>query len=300
MSTIDVKRVVKYPPEAFISSQPINLILGDNKLAEYTGFEKNFILSIQGLSFNRVSNLMFHLDVDGFINTVKLDNLASVRGIDYEENIKVPSTRSATLRITSPTNITAFQWRHRVTVFKPNVAMKLQLGLPLTTNELMLANKFNLHQLIRQITPEHFNLFSGIEDFKTISVSMSSSGVISTIPVPKGKKVILSSISVTRPAAPNSAFLIVNRDGIDNVLNLDLFCLPNLEYEVPLRVVALDRLEILLNIIAAGTYNVRITYGIGRLTIVDKIKWIPDELTDEERRIAEENDLFDKIDAGVI
>jgi len=293
---VDVRRVVKYPPEAFISARPVDLVAGENKVAEYVGFDP-YILVIQGFSFNRYAGLTFNVDVDGFTNEVSLSDLASVKGLDYEEGIKVPVTRMATMRFIAPSNITGYQWRHRVTVFRPTVALKLQLGLRLTSDEAELAQKFNLQRLLSLTTPEPFNIYSGIEKWYTVSVSLTSSGTVLRLPTPKDRKVVLVGISATRPSAPASAYLNISRDDID-VMSLDLYCLPSLSYEAPVRVVALSKLEATLDVRTSGTYYVRLVYGVGRLTVREKVMWGLD-LTSTERSLAEEEDLFNKVKAGV-
>jgi hypothetical protein len=298
MSQVDIKRVWKYTTESFLSASPVDLKAGGNRVAEYSEFSPNVIV-VQGLSFNRVDGLEFHMDVDGYTDVEKLDNLASVKGLDFEEDIKVPSKNRVAMRFYSPSDVTGYQWRHRVTVFKPTVAMKLQLGLKLTGREPDLAAKYGLTQLLKVATPEPFNLYSGIEEWRTVAVKLSSSGTVLSLPVPSGKKVILAGISATRPASPASAYLYVKRDGIENTLSLDLYCLPSLSYNAPLRVISLDRLDISLDVKAAGDYYIRVVYGIGKLTLREKVMWIPSELTPEERREAEEKDLFDKVEAGV-
>jgi predicted NAD-dependent protein-ADP-ribosyltransferase YbiA (DUF1768 family) len=298
MSQVDIRKYAKYLPESFISATPINLAATDNKVAEYSNFEPNVIV-VQGLSFNSVDGLVFHMDVDGFTDVVKLDNLAAVRGLDYEENIKVPSVVRTVMRITSSTTVSNYQWRHRVTVFKPTVAMKLQLGMKLTGDEPELAEKYGLVQALKVSTPEPFNLYSGIEEWRTVATKLTSSGTILRLPVPKGKKVILTGISATRPSSAAAAYLNVDRDGTESVQYLDLYCLPNLSYEVPLRIVALDKLEVSLDAKTSGSYYVRISYGIGSLTLREKVMWTPSDLTPDERKEAEEKDLYDKVAAGV-
>ena len=295
--SIDIRKVLKYPPESFVSAVPMNLVAGDNKVAEYSGFDP-YILVIQGLSFRALDGGIFHLDVDGYTDMVKLDDLSSVKGLDFEELIKIPVTRRATFRITTTANVTAYQWRHRVTVFKPSVILKLQLGLPLSGYEAELVSKYGLDQALRLYNPEPYNIHSGVEVWKSVSVKLSSSGVVTRVLTPKDMKVILTGVSATRPAEPASAYLNIFRDDVE-VMSLDLYCLPSLSYEVPLRVVALNKLDIFLDVRKAGTYYVRVTYGLGRLTLRDKISWGLD-LKAEERAEAEEKDLFNKVLAGVV
>jgi hypothetical protein len=298
MSQVDVRRVTRYPPEAFLSAMPVDLLGGDNRVAEYVGFEP-YILSIQGLSFDRVDGLAFHMDVDGYTDVVRLDNLASARGLDYEEHAKVASARRTTMRITAASPQTGYRWRHRVTVFKPTVALKMQLGLPLTGREPELAAKYGIQQTLKLSTPEPFNIYSGIEEWRTVAVKLASSGTVMRVPVPKGKKIILAGVSASRPASAGAAYLTVDRDNVESVLSLDLYCLPDLSFEAPVRVVALEKVEATLDVRISGSYYVRLVYGVGRLTLREKVMWTPGELTAEERREAEEKDLFDKVDAGV-
>jgi hypothetical protein len=299
---LDIRKIIKYPPESFISAAPVDLLSGDNKVAEYSGFDL-YIISIQGLSFDAVDGLVFHMDVDGYTDVVKLDNLASVRGLDYEESIKIPSARIATMKITAPSSVSAYRWRHRVTVFKSTVALKLQLGLSLTDREKELAERYGLKRLLTLSTPEPFNIYSGIVDWKTIAskITATKTGVqsVARIPVPKGKKVILAGVSAARPTESAAAYLVVNRDNIESTLNLDLYCLPGLSYEAPVRIVALEKLEILLNATKTGTYYVRLVYGVGDLTLSEKVMWIPGALTSEERAMAMAEGLFEKAEAGV-
>jgi hypothetical protein len=294
--SVDVRRAVKYPPEAFISARPVDLVAGENKVADYVGFDP-YILVIQGLSFNPYDGLVFHLDVDGYTDLVRLDNLASVRGLDFEENIKTPTTRLATMRITSPTSVSAYQFRHRVVVFRPTVAMKLQLGLKPTDEELELARKYRVDELLRLRTPEPFNLYSGVEELRTVSVKLSVSGTVCRLVVPRGKKLILLGISATRPSTPTSAYLNISRDDID-VMSLDLYCLPSLSYEAPVRVVALDKLIAELDVRTPGNYYVRLVYGLGRLTITEKVMWGL-TLSSEERALAEAQNIYEKVRVGV-
>jgi len=294
---IDIRRVLKYPPESFLSATPTDLQAGENKVAEYTGFAP-YILVLQGFSFNRTSGLGFVIDADKVSRVVELADLGSVKGLDKEEAIKLPITLIGTMKITAPSATTAYQWRHRVTVFRPTVLLKMQLGLQLSDEELSLAEKYGLPRLLSLAKPTPYDIWEGIEEWRTVSASLSSSGTLCRVLVPKGKKVILASVSATRPSASAYAYLTVSRDGTDDVLNLDLYCLPSLDWEAPVRVVSLEKLEVKLDVRVSGTYNVRVTYGIGRLTLPDKVRWGLD-LTEDERRVAEEENLYEKVRVGL-
>jgi hypothetical protein len=294
--SVEIRKVLKYPPEAFLYATPFNLLAGDNKVSEYSGFDP-YVLVIQGLSFAARDGLVFHADVDGFTDVVRLDNLASVRGLDFEEGVKFATTRRAIMRITATTSVSGYAWRHRVVVFEPTVSMKLQLGLPLTQRDSELAEKFGLRQALKTSVPKPYDLYEGVEELKTVSAKLTSSGTVTRVIVPKGKKIVLLGVAAARPSAPASAYLNVSRDNVD-ALSLDLYCLPSLSYEAGVRVVALEKLEATLDVRTAGDYYVRLVYGVGRLTLREKVMWGLD-LTPDERALAEEQDLFDKVEAGV-
>jgi len=296
--SIEIRRVLKYPPECFMLAVPVDLVPGENKVGEYVGFEP-YILSLHGFSFLRRDGVLFRVHADGVSDVVRLSDLGSTRGLDYEEVIKIPVARTAMLLISTPTAISAYQWRYKVTVFRPTVAMKLQLGLTLSSEEERIARKFGLWDILKTQVPTQFNLLSGIEEFKTQTVRMTSSGTLLRVTVPKGRKLILTGVSTIRPTSPTAGYVNVIRDDIDKTLYLNPYCLPGLEYDAYVRVVALDKIEVIWEQLESGTYYFRITYGLGRLTIPEKIAYGLD-LSSEERRIAEEYDLYDKVLAGVV
>jgi len=296
--TLDLRRIVKYPPECFVEALPVDLVEGDNRLANYINFDP-YILSFQGVSFARVDKVSFSMDVDGFSDTVRKLDIGASRGLDEEEELRVPSHTSAVMRIYTPTAITAFQWRHRVAVFRKTTALKLILNLPLTDRDRELDDKYGLSRSLMIYPPKPWDITEGIEEIKDANISLTSSGTIFRLPVPKNRKVVLLDLSVVRPASSASAYIDVQRDGVDQTLHVDPYCMPSLDRRCPVRVVALESILVTLDVRTAGTYKVRLTYGLGRLTIPEKIKWNID-LSAEERRIAEEQDLFDKVEAGVV
>jgi hypothetical protein len=93
---------------------------------------------------------------------------------------------------------------------------------------------------------------------------------------------------------PTELYIDVKRDNIDT-LHMDSSCLPDLPYKCPIRIVATEKMEIT----ASSACSVRLTYGLGRITLSEKIRW-GIELTPAERDIATKMDLFDKVGAGVI
>jgi hypothetical protein len=294
---IEVKRVIKYPPECFVDALPIDLVAGDNKLVEYV-IPSEYIYSFQNPSFAQQSGVKFYANVDGVSEVVKIDNLGGVKGLDYEEDIKIPAARLATLRAYTPTALSSFQWRYKLLVLKPTTALKVKLDLPLSARDIELEKKFGIRQLLSVQTPEAFNLHSGIEQYKTQATVMTTPGTVLRIPVPTGKKIILTNISATRPSASAQGYISVKRDGVENTLYLDPYCLQGLSYNYNIRVVALEELEVDFAMLTPGSYPIRVVYGVGDLTLKEKVMWKQD-LSEEERRKAEELDLFDKVEAGV-
>ncbi|MEM0112991.1 MAG: hypothetical protein QW253_00130 [Metallosphaera sp.] len=296
--TLEIKKIIKYPPEILMEAIPFNLVSGDNKVAYYIGFEP-YALIFKGFSFLPTSGLRFYANVDGVSEIERMDDLASAKGLDYEEDIKFPSYRLSELRIFSPSAISGYPWRYKVMVIKPTTAFKLKTGMPLSAEDERLATKYDLRKRLSLWTPQQFDPFFGIEEWRTQTVSMTSSGTILRKIVPTGKKYILTNISVVRPSAPASAYINVIRDDVEKTLYLDTYCLQSLSYNAPIRIVALKSLDINLEVLAAGTYNVRVTYGIGDITLREKVMWgLP--LDEEEMKIAESEDLFDKVAAGVV
>jgi hypothetical protein len=295
---IDVKRVTRYPPEAFISAIPTDLVSGDNRVATYVSFDP-YIIVFQGAGFTANDNLSFSIDADGYTDALKMSNLGSVKGIDYDEDFKLAIAKSAVLRMynSSTSSITGYAWRHRVIVYKPTVAMKMQLGLKLASDEMELATKYRLSEALMLSTPEPFDPFSGIEEYRVATAKLTSSGTVLSLATPRDKKVVLVGVVAQRPSASAQAYLSISRDNVD-LPELDLYCLPGLSQQAWLRVVALDKLVVTLDARVSGTFYVRLVYGIGRITLREKIAWGL-ELTQAERRLAETEELFEKVRVGV-
>jgi hypothetical protein len=294
---IDFRKMIRYPPELFMSALPTDLIAGENIVATYINPDP-YVLILQGLSFSRASGISFRADVDGMTDVVRLDNLGSSRGIDYEERIKIPVTRLATLKFFTQSATAGYAWRHKLLVMRPTTAMKLQLGMRLSPDDVDLATKYDLQRMLALSTPQAFDIYSGVEDYKTVMVKLSSSGTVARLTVPQGKKYILLGVSALRPSASAQAYLNIERDDL-LIQTYDLYTLPGLEQEASLRIVALDKLVVSLDVRASGTYYVRLVYGIGRLTLREKIMWGL-ELSSTERALAEQEDLFNKVRAGVV
>jgi hypothetical protein len=299
---IDVRKVTRYPPEYFISAQPTDLAPGDNKVAVYAGFSP-YVIVLQGAGFTPNTNLSFSIDADGYTDSLKMSNLYAAKGINYDEDFKLAAVKTATLRLYnySSTTMTGYAWWHRVGVFKPTVAMKMQLGLRLSPDEVELASKYGIAEALQLNIPSPFDPYSGIEEYRVVTASLTSSGTILRLAVPTGKKIVLVGVGVQGASAPAQAYLSITRDDVD-LPELDFYCLPGPTPGSPgqtwLRVVSVSKLEVDLDARASGTYYVRLVYGIGRLTVREKVAWGL-ELTPAERQVAESQELYEKVEAGV-
>jgi hypothetical protein len=303
---LDIRRIVKYPPEILLQAAVYSLKAGDNSVFSYLGLDvpPPYIAQLYGLSFQSLPGGSFSLDVDGSPDVVKIGDLGSVRGLDYEEEVRVPSCKSIVGRIYSPSEVSVYQMRHKLRVDKANALLKVLFGFTLSEKEKELAEKYGLKREVKTSFLQPIDPYRGCYRVKTISGSLSSSGTLSRIVVPEGWKAVLLDVAAERPSAPGSAYLAVERDETPT-LYLDLYCLPGLQYlnrfEHPyaLCIPALDWMEISLDVKASGTYRVRAIYGLGELTIQEKVKWCPDKLTDWERDVAESMDLYEKVEAGI-
>jgi hypothetical protein len=264
-----------------------------------------FIVQLYGLSFSPLAGGRFSLDVDGSTDVVKIESLDAVRGLDYEEEVRIPARQTLVGRIFSPTNVTAYAMRHKVRVDRATPFLKVLFGYPLTgSREVELARRYGMQRIVKTEYLSPLDPYRGLYRIRTYARTMTSSGVIARITVPKGWRVALLDIVAERPDAPGKAYVIVERDNAP-ALHLDLYCLPGLQYlnrferNYALLVNALDWMEVSLDVRAPGTYKVRFIVGLGELLLQDKVRWIPEELTSEERAQAEELNLFELVEAGL-
>jgi len=302
---LDIRRITKYPPEVFMDASPIDLVTGENKVFEYTDLNRRpaYIASLYGLSFASLTGGIFWVNVDGNAKVMTVDNLASVKGLDHEEEVKLPASKSLVGYIYAPSATSSYQFRHKVLVQKPTPVLKLLHGFDLTPRDRELIAKYGLDEAVVARKIQEANPYDGILKVFTKGNSFSSSGIVLRYIVPDGYFVTLLDIAVDRPASAGQASITVTRDGADDIVSLDPYCMQgisNVNWVRPvytMRINALDELLIEIDV-SSGTHNVRVVYGIGKLTIADKIRWDV-ELSTSEKRIAEREDLYDKVEAGI-
>ena len=285
-----------------MQAQPLDLSEGENREADYAGFSPYF-MSLYGVSFATYEGLVFSVDADGVADVVSLADLGAVKGLDYEEEVKIPAVRTMSLRLTAPTAIPAYQLRHKIKVDAPNVLLKMQLGLTLTKRERTLAEKYGLSEKLALQRPAPFDPYTGVETVYSFTTVMSASGTILRLPVPIGMKAVLLDVAADRPAASAQAYITVERDDVKEIVRVDPYCMQGLERPIglwpkyPIRIVALDYMDLEL-VWTSGTHRIRLVYGLGKLTIPEKIRWGV-ALTDEEAPIAERLGLREKVEVGL-
>jgi len=298
---VDVKAVFLYSPEIFLSALPLDLIEGENRWADYSGFAP-LIVTLYGFSFARYDGVTVGVSADGVTDVVRLEDLGAAKGLNFEEEVKVSAARNMSLRVIAPATISAYQLRHKVKVNEPNILLKMLLGLPLTRREEALAEKYELTEKLILQRPKPYNPYEGIDRVYSITRRMAESGTILWLPVPNGMKAVLLNIAAYRPPSAGQAYITVKRDDRD-ALRVDPYCLQGLEWPIglwpkyPIRIVALDHLRVELDW-TSGTHRIRLVYGLGKITIPEKIRW-GIELTDKEAEIAEKLNLHERIEVGL-
>ena len=299
---LDYRKIVKYPPEVFMSATAIDLSSGSNTLFEYVNidFRPKYVVTLTGISFDNSVNGRFTLKVDDIEGVMKIDNTTATKGLSYNEEVRIPASRNLVGTIYVDTAVTSYRSRHMIRVERPTPLTKLFYGFELTDRDRELIDKYG----IKDVRVKEFNPFEDqIQKVITSGKRLSSSGTIFRITVPSGYKVVLLDVAATTPASANQATITVERDGVETMV-LDAYCMQGLNpvwngsrYTNSLRVVALDELLVTADI-TSGTHDFRITYAIGKLTVEEKIRW-GEELTSSERRIAEEKNLYELVEAGL-
>ena len=299
----DFKKNLRYPPEIFLVAKPLDLSSGRNIYADYTNISPRMVV-LRGLSMARNDDLSLEVLSDKEARAIDIPSLGAMRGIDYEDEVKLQAFDHLRISIFSNAAVSNYQIRHKVLVAEPNIATKLYYGQKLTPEEEALAREYNLRDLIKISPLSNFNPVYDIQQIKVVSQVLSASGTILEVRVPDGKKLVLLDIAAENPGAAAQGYIYVERDHMSEVLELDPYCLPGLSYtlgrlENSIRIVALDYLRVTFDMSAAGTYRFRVVYGVAPLTITDKIRW-GIQLSSEEKRIADEQNLEEKIRVGVI
>jgi hypothetical protein len=202
-------------------------------------------------------------------------------------------------------------------VTKPTIFEKIKHSITLTDDEKALADEFDIKRkylagilTARNADTAQFKKIYEVAREVTVAAG-SNTRVGRIVNVKRGEKAVLLGIAVDRDAVSaafggpgaNDTYFTLNRDVIDSAhISLDCLAMPSLDYEIPCYIPALDRHEIIIESTTGITsLPVRYRYGVANLTLMEKIRWGQEAiLTADEKKTADEFDLFDSVKAGVL
>lgn len=204
-------------------------------------------------------------------------------------------------------------YTYTMRITKPTIFEKIKNSITLTDDEKALADEFDIKRKYlagilasRGVNTEQFKKIYEVAKSVTVAAG-SNTRVGRIINVKKGEKAVLLGISVDSTAAialntaANDTYFTVNRDSDTSYIKLDCAAMPTLNYETPCYIPALDKLEILIESVKGGTLPVRYRYGIANMTLMEKIRWGQEgTMTPDEKKTADEFDLYDSVKAGVL
>jgi hypothetical protein len=306
MATIDYRRVTLYPPEVLIDATPINLQAGANRIFDYVTINvaPEYILSLYGLSLTPLSGATLTINADGISGVATSRNCNAFKGLDYEEDFKIAAYKTLTGIISTTAPSVGYAWRHKILVQRINPLAKLINKIPLNPRDIELVTKFDLADSLASSYFTETLPYSGLYRVITETVNLAASGTVLRRIVPDDEKLVLLDVGITRAAVGNATISIA-RDDTDT-MSLDTACLQDFDNvnwngsrpERTLFVNCLKKLEVTLDVSAGGPYDVRVVYGLAKLSVRDKIRWKL-ELSTSDKAVADKFDLYDKVEAGI-
>ena len=297
--------LVKYFPEVLCETVIKTLTANaETDIASYSLFKPK-VVKLTGIAGEQTDGVRLRVSRDLDTNWLDL-NAGSLTGLDYDEQVKVMALATLVVKAYHTAEI-SYATRLRLLIDKLSVAEKILRGISLKTqalagqlSEVQLAQQYNLHRRVAKGELPKPLPNPQVIDVKTISeiVDASTTGegasVGPTVTVATGEFVALSQVSVTRTA---NLAVRVQRDDDKTYLDMEANALPSLAHFEPLWVPCLDRM-IVTAYGTAKSCHVRYKYQICKLDLLRKVKWGV-SLTDAEMVIAREQDLFNKVQAGV-
>ena len=311
----------KYWPETFGESGSVTTSLSGEEIAEYSNYS-DYIVQLVNLATTHETaaggtpTSAIRVNTDAGDNMV--NSMLSARGhIDNAIQNKVTGKESLSLYGYYPSGGTAelMRYRYGLRITKPTVYEKLLHNISLTDEEKALDTKFEISKKIDAgiLSGQTEQQFTKIHEVaKSITAAIGANPSIgSEIHPLAGQKVVLLGIATEEHTTASQVFISVTRDR-EQVMKLDSYGFMSrsvngatyneeLNYEMPLNVVALDKLKVWIENTGAliDSFKVRFRYGIAKLTIIEKLRW-GQLLTDDEKAIAVAFDLEDAMHAGVL
>jgi len=307
----------RYWPEIFGEAGVVANSVSGTEIASYSSYS-DFIVQLVTLATAPEPTDHSAIRVNSDSGSNLINSVTDARYYaDRHEDLIVTGEESLSLYCHSPdATPTDVEYIYGIRVTKPTVYEKLLLGISLTDQEEALNTKFAIQKKITAgiLTGQTKQQYTKIYEVARRMTSLADVNptIGQEIHPLAGQKVVLLGISVSQWAAANAVFVNVTRDGeqvmrmdanafVDDVDGTGAGYAAELNYEIPLHVVATDKLRVWVeNTVTLAVTNlyVRFRYGIAPLTIIEKIRWgLP--ITDEENTIAVEFDLADSVIAGV-
>lgn len=310
--TIDPTKAKLFPeelPEA-ISIAIANATASGTSIASYGSFSP-YIMSLKKLWSSQNTDVTLRLDIDS--GHAILESPLRTRSGLFPSEIDLIAQNSMDMwAVGAAAANSYFAYTMRVT--KPTIFEKLKNSITLDASEQTLADSFDIKRKylagilgLKSSDAAQFKKIYEVNKLVTVAAN-SHTRVGKLINVKSGEKAVLLGIGVDSaqvagvPGANNTYFTL-NRDISDTTyIKLDCAAMPTLNYEMSCFIPALNRLEILIESITGITdLEVRYRYGIANITLMEKIRWgLESTLTADEKKTADEFDLFDSVKAGVL
>lgn len=327
---IDPMRVIYYP-EIFGEAGVTTTTASGETIASYSNFSDNIVqLMTLGTHADETAankDCMVRVSADSGTNLID-ENVWARPQINKLTDLKITGKESMLIEGYYATGGAAstMRWMHGIRVTKPTVFEKIMLGMRLSATEQALDDKFDITHKIQagvlsSKSEEQYIKIYEVAKSITIAAAGTNANVGQVIHPLAGQKVVLLGVAVEQHGADAQVYLSVNRDD-EQVMKLDTNAFvqdlgeidgasvaiatdgsygASMSYELPLHVVALDKLRVWVENpgAAVDTFKVRFRYGISTLTLMDRIRWNLG-LDDDQMAIANEMDLFDSVAAGVL
>ena len=300
---IDIRKGVLYP-EIFLDARVVTAAEGGAEVAAYSGF-KPYIAQLKELATSRNPNTTVRVSVDGAAEVISAATLARY-DYDVAEEVDLAALSTLVVTLTSDAgsgNIAGQIVRHSIRIAEPTVYEKIKFGLRLLDKDKELDEKYGI---TNKIDSGIMKMLDGaqllkIKEYATRITAAAGTTVIGReLHATTGMKVVLLGVTSDAPLAPDTVFIRVDRDKYDEIQNYDTYALPTVSEMQKVYIPCTDMIRLtLVNTVPVVNHLVRYKYGIGKLTLLEKIRWNL-EIEPEEQEIIDSLELEDVVKAGVI
>ena len=307
--TLDCGIGGKLFPEVHLESVVKDIPVGDTQINEYSTFSP-FIISLRELAATRNLDLEIRLNRDHASEFIK-SNAGARYDYGMSEKLDAIAKGSMILSATSVGAVTQTnqRFRYAIWVTQPTTYEKIKYKLALDPEDIRLDEKYEISKKINAgimrslgntVTNQKFDYIKEVAKKITTAATTDGVQIGPTIHPPDGKKAVLLSVTTEVAGTPNQVYVYVNRDKDPNIDQLDCYAMPGVAEEQGCYIPCIDEMTVrIVTGINITDFRVRYTYGISKITILDKKRWrLP--LSPEEEAIADQYDLDDVFVAGVL